>query len=103
MNAEQRFELVKRNTQEIVEEGELKEIIKSKKNPVAYIGFAPTGKLHAGHIIPIIKVGDFVKAGFKFKFLIADLHAFLDDQKTPWGLLEARSRYYEESIKGIMA
>ena len=81
----------------------MQEIIKSKKNPVAYIGFAPTGKLHAGHIIPIIKVGDFVKAGFKFKFLIADLHAFLDDQKTPWGLLEARSRYYEESIKGIMA
>ena len=26
-----------------------------------------------------------------------------NDQKSPWGLLEARSRYYEESIKGIMA
>ncbi len=102
MNAEQRFELIKRNTQEIVEEGELKEIIKSKKNPVAYIGFAPTGRMHVGYLIPIMKVGDFVKAGFHFKFLLADLHAFLDDQKTPWELLDARTKYYEECVKGAM-
>jgi len=32
-------------------------------------------------------IGDFLKAGFKFKLLIANLHAHLDDQKSPWELL----------------
>lgn len=96
-----RLELIKRNTQEIIEEKELVNLLNSKKTPSAYIGFAPTGRLHAGHLIPLMKIGDFLKAGFDFTFLIADLHAFLDDQKTPWHLLDARSNYYEECIKGV--
>jgi len=34
--------------------------------------------------------------------LIADLHAFLDSKKTPEDLLDARSQYYEETIKEIL-
>lgn len=95
------LELIKRNTQEIIEEKELVDLLNSKKTPSAYLGFAPTGRLHVGHLIPLMKVGDFLKAGFNFTVLIADLHAFLDDQKTLWHLLDARSRYYEECIKGV--
>lgn len=98
MNLTEKFNLIKRNTEEIITEEELKKLLEEKKRPSAYIGYAPTGLLHTGHLIPILKIGDFLKAGFKFKFLIADLHAHLDDQKTPWGLLNARSIYYQEMV-----
>ena len=31
--------------------------------------------------------------------LLADLHAYLDNQKAPWELLEYRTKYYEFIIK----
>ncbi|MBW2988176.1 tyrosine--tRNA ligase [Candidatus Woesearchaeota archaeon] len=101
----ERFELIKRNTEEIVTEEELKELLKKKSQPVAYVGHAPTGRLHIGHLMNILKIGDFINAGFKFKFLIADLHAYLDDKKSPFQLLEYRSKYMElivrETLKAI--
>jgi tyrosyl-tRNA synthetase len=102
MDINERFELIKRGTEEVISEGELKKILEEKKHPVAYIGYAPTGRLHVGHLIPLLKVGDFLKAGFKFKFLIANLHAHLDDQKSPWSLLDARSVYYQELVQSIL-
>jgi len=95
------IELIKRNTQEIVTEEELSGLAKKKK-PTAYIGFAPTGKLHIGYYVPLMKMKDFIDAGFDVTFLIADLHAHLDDLKSPWELLDARSKYYEEGIKAML-
>lgn len=97
-----KFELIKRNTQEIIEEEELKKLLKEKKEPIVYWGTAPTGKVHIGYFIPMTKIADFVKAGFKLKILIADLHAFLDDQKTEWHLLDDRSEYYKEVILSML-
>ncbi|MFA5176336.1 MAG: tyrosine--tRNA ligase [Candidatus Nanoarchaeia archaeon] len=97
-----RFELIKRNTVEIVEEQELKELLKKKKNPSGYVGLACSGRVHIGYFIPMTKVADFLNAGFKFKILLADIHAHLDDQKTPFHLLDARVKYYKEAITGIL-
>ena len=94
MDVQERFNLIKRGTEKIVNEEELKSLLKEKKSPVAYIGYAPTSTLHVGHLIPLLKVKDFLNAGFKFKFLIANLHAHLDDRKSPWELLNSRSEYY---------
>ena len=102
MDKRDRFETIKRGTEEIITEGELKNLFEEKKHPSAYIGYAPTGKLHAGHLIPLLKVADFLKAGFKFKFLIANLHAHLDDRKSPWELLDARSVYYQEMVQSVL-
>lgn len=101
MNVQERFNLIKRNTQEIITEGELKNILEEKKHPTSYWGTATTGKIHIGYLIPLLKVADFLKAGFKFKILLADLHAYLDDQKSPWNLLDARSVYYQEIISAV--
>ena len=101
MTPEERFELIARNTEEIVTAEELKKVC-AKKSPSAYIGYAPTGMLHAGHLVPLLKCADFLNAGFKVKFLIADLHAYLDDKKTPWDKLDARSDYYKEAVIGAM-
>ena len=56
-----KFELIKRGTQEIVDESEVKKLLKSKKTPVVYVGYAPTGLLHVGHFIPMVKLIDFLK------------------------------------------
>jgi len=96
LSLEEKFELVKRNTEEIIGEDDLKKLLKEKKKPVAYIGTAPTGRPHVGYFIWGLKVADLLKAGFHVKILIADLHAALDN--TPWNLLEHRYDYYVEII-----
>jgi tyrosyl-tRNA synthetase len=96
-----RLQLLTRYAQEVVTEEDLKAALEKKK-PTAYMGYAPTGQLHIGHFIPIMKIADFLDAGIHFKFLIADVHAYLDDQKTPWELLDARSEYYEKCIRGMV-
>ncbi|MFC2175028.1 tyrosine--tRNA ligase [archaeon] len=101
MTPEERYALVTRNTEEIITEDELKKVCE-KKQPSAYIGYAPTGMLHVGHLVPLLKTADFLNAGFKVKFLVADLHAYLDDKKTGWEKLDARSQYYEEAVSGAL-
>ncbi len=102
MDLEKRCDLICRNTEELVTEDELKELFKEKEEPKAYIGDAPTGRMHTGHFITHRKIADFLRAGFDFTVLLADLHAHLDDLKSPFELLDARSEYYEECIKGMM-
>tara|TARA_Y100000310_G_scaffold344495_1_gene457561 strand:+ start:4167 stop:5180 length:1014 start_codon:yes stop_codon:yes gene_type:complete len=102
MDVNERLELIKRNTEEIITEGELKKLLEEKKHPTGYVGYSPTGRIHVGYLIPLLKIGDLLNAGFKFKILIADLHAHLDDQKSPWSLLDARSVYYQEVIYAVL-
>jgi tyrosyl-tRNA synthetase len=92
----ERYELVVRNTAEIIGEEELKKLLRGKKNPVAYIGTAPTGRPHVGYFIWILKIADLLKAGFHVKVLLADLHAALDN--VSWNVLEHRYNYYQKAI-----
>jgi len=96
MNAEEKLKLIKRNTEEIITEKELKELLTKKKKPVIYWGTAPTGKPHIGYLSPALKIADFLKAGFHVKILLADLHAALDN--VPWNIVEKRYDYYNKII-----
>jgi tyrosyl-tRNA synthetase len=96
MDLEKRIELTKRNAAEIITEEELRKLLKEKKNPAVYLGTAITGAPHIGYFVWVIKLADFLKAGWKVKLLLADMHGALD--KTPWDLLEKRYRYYEKII-----
>ncbi|MEO2117291.1 MAG: tyrosine--tRNA ligase [Methanocaldococcus sp.] len=73
------FEMIKRNTVEIVSEEELKEVLKKDKKS-AYIGFEPSGKIHLGHYLQIKKMIDLQNAGFDIIILLADLHAYLNQK-----------------------
>jgi len=99
MNVQEKFKLIKRNTEEIVTEEELKKLLKQEKEPVVYWGTAVTGKPHLAYFFPLLKLSDFIKAGFKVKVLLADLHGALDG--TPWAVLEHRYEYYKEAITQI--
>ncbi len=95
-----KFELVMRNLQEVIGEDELKKLLKEKKKPVVYWGTTPTGRPHVGYFFPMLKVADLLKAGFKVKILLADLHASLDN--TPWDVLDKRYDYYAAAIPMII-
>lgn len=93
-----KLELIKRDTQEIVTEEELKEVLK-KKNPVSYWGVAPTGPPHIGYYRTVAKQLDLVEAGIKHKILIANLHAYLDDMKSPWSEIDIRGEIYKTCLQ----
>ena len=96
MDVQEKFNLIKRNTAEIITEEELKKLLQEKKQPVVYHGFEPSGQgLHIGTIIGVNKHIDFQNAGLKLKLLCADLHAWLNE-KGSLGKVEHISELYKE-------
>lgn len=81
MNDSERRRLVTRNTAEVVTDEELDDLLEN--DPTIYVGYAPTGEMHIGHFTTIRKLADFLRADLDVKVLIADLHAHLDDEKSP--------------------
>ncbi len=102
MNAAERAALVTRYTEEAVTEEEIADILAERDDPHAYIGYAPTGEMHIGHFTTMRKLADFLAADVEVTVLVADLHAHLDDEKSPFELLDARSDYYEAAIRGMI-
>lgn len=96
MDIEEKIRLISRNTAEIIGMNELRVLLEKKKKPAVYLGTAITGKPHIGYFVWAIKLADFLKAGFRVKLLLADLHGALDN--TPWDILEKRYKYYEQVI-----
>jgi tyrosyl-tRNA synthetase len=102
MDAAERAQLVTRFTEEAVTASEIEALFESEDDPHAYIGYAPTGEMHIGHFTTMRKLADFLAADVGVTVLVADLHAHLDDEKSPFELLDARSRYYEAAIRGMI-
>jgi tyrosyl-tRNA synthetase len=101
MDTETKFQLITRNLQEVVGEEELKKILE-ERNMKVYWGAAPTGRMHLGHIVPLSKIADLLEAECEVTILFADLHAYLDNMKAPWELLDKRTQYYENIIKEVL-
>lgn len=96
-----KLDLIKRNLQEVLGEDKLAEILQERDLKV-YWGTATTGKPHVAYFVPMSKIADFLKAGCEVTILFADLHAYLDNMKAPWELLELREKYYEAVIKAML-
>ncbi|MEF8839881.1 MAG: tyrosine--tRNA ligase [Haloarculaceae archaeon] len=101
MDTAERLDLVTRHTEEVVQEDELAALLEAGE-PSVYIGYAPTGEMHIGHFTTMRKLADFANADLDVTVLIADLHAHLDDEKSPFELLDARSDYYRTAIEGMI-
>lgn len=101
MEFEEKFNLITRNLQEVVGEDKIKEILLTRDFKL-YWGTAPTGCPHLGYFVPIFKVADFLKAGCEVTILFANLHAYLDNMKSSWDLLEYRTIFYEFLIKEML-
>lgn len=81
MNIEEKIKLVKEVGEEIISEDELKELFKTKKSPIAYDGFEPSGRIHiAQGLLRAINVNKLTKAGIKMRFWVADWFAMLNNK-----------------------
>ncbi|KAG7245155.1 hypothetical protein INR49_023721, partial [Caranx melampygus] len=101
LSPDEKFELITRNLQEVLGEEKVKQILQERELKV-YWGTATTGKPHVAYFVPMSKIADFLKAGCEVTILFADLHAYLDNMKAPWELLELRVKYYEQVIKAML-
>lgn len=80
----------------------IKEILKHRDMKI-YWGTATTGRPHVAYFVPMSKIADFLNAGCEVTILFADLHAYLDNMKAPWELLQKRTLYYEHLIKAVLS
>ncbi len=103
MDHDERLALVTRLAEEVVTVDEVDALLGREGTPHAYVGYAPTGEMHIGHFTTMRKLADFQEAGLDVTVLVADLHAHLDDEKSPFGLLDARSEYYRVAIEAMVA
>lgn len=101
LTAQEKYHLITRNLQEVLGEDKLKAILKERELKI-YWGTATTGKPHIAYFVPMSKIADFLKAGCEVTILFADLHAYLDNMKAPWELLELRTQYYEHVVKAML-
>lgn len=101
LSPDEKLHLISRNLQEVLGEEKLKQVLQERELRV-YWGTATTGKPHVAYFVPMSKIADFLKAGCEVTILFADLHAYLDNMKAPWELLELRVQYYEQVIKAML-
>jgi len=81
MDTDTRFELVSRNLQEIITRDELRKLLETKDHPRGYVGFEPSGMMHAGTgLIVGKKMRDFADAGFHFVIFLADWHGWINNK-----------------------
>ena len=81
MNIERKIELVNQVGEEVLTQEELRLLLETKKNPVAYDGFEPSGQLHiAQGILRAINVNKMTDAGFTFKMWVADWFAWANNK-----------------------
>lgn len=100
-SVDEKLHLITRNLQEVIGTDKMRSILE-KRDLKVYWGTATTGQPHIGYFVPMSKLADFLRAGCEVTVLFADLHAFLDNMKTPWELLTHRVAFYEEVIKSML-
>jgi len=81
MDTETRFKLVSQNLQEIITRDELRNLLETKETPRGYVGFEPSGMMHAGTgLIVGKKMQDYAEAGFHFIIFLADWHGWINNK-----------------------
>ena len=77
----EQFSLINEVGEEIIQQDELKKLLESGEELIAYDGFEPSGQIHiAQGILRAINVNRMIKAGFKFKMLVGDWHALANNK-----------------------
>ena len=80
MDSETRLRLITQNSSEVVTLEELQALVETSGNPTAYIGYEPSGFVHAGQLITAAKLIDLQNAGVGVTVFLADWHALINDK-----------------------
>ena len=98
MDIQERLDLIMSTGDEIITTEELKQLLETKQNPVAYDGFEPSGQMHiAQGIMRAINTNKMLKAGVHFKFWVADWFAWMNNKMN--GDLDAIKKVGEYQIE----
>jgi tyrosyl-tRNA synthetase len=81
MDIQDRIALIKRGTEEILTEEDLKLYLEAGIPLNHYIGFEISGKVHLGTgLICMAKIKDFIDAGISCSIFLADWHSWINDK-----------------------
>ncbi len=81
MTTDEKIKLIQEVGEEIVGEDELRKLLDSGEEIVAYDGFEPSGQIHiAQGLLRAININKMTKAGMKFKMWVADWHAMANNK-----------------------
>lgn len=81
MNTQDKLDLIKQVGEEIIGEEDLTKLLESTEELITYDGFEPSGQIHiAQGLLRAINVNKMIKAGMKFKMLVADWHALANNK-----------------------
>ena len=81
LSIQERIDLIMSIGEEVVGADELRGLLESDQELITYDGFEPSGQMHiAQGIVRAINVNKMIKAGFKFKMLVADWFAYLNNK-----------------------
>jgi len=81
MDTETRYNLVTRNLQEVITKEELRNLLETNEKPRGYVGFEPSGIMHAGTgLIVGKKMRDYVDAGFHWIIYLAEWHGWINNK-----------------------
>lgn len=105
MDLNKRLELIKRNTEEIITEEDLKYFLENKIKLKHYIGFEVSGFIHLGTgLVCMSKIKDFQDAGVDCSIFLADWHSWINDKLG--GDLETIKQiaggYFKEGLKASL-
>lgn len=101
MTKDDKLQLITRRLQEVLRKEQIESIL-DERNLRIYWGTATTGRPHLAYFVPMAKIADFLLAECEVTILLADLHGYLDSQKAPWNLLDARTKYYQHVIIAML-
>jgi len=105
LSTEERLELIKRNTEEILTEEDLRKLLEDKEDIKHYIGFEISGKVHLGTgLASMLKVKDFMDAGIDCSVFLADWHSWINDKLggKPEVIKEVALGYFKEAMKASL-
>jgi len=105
LSADERFNLIARNTEEILGEKELRGLLEKKEKIKHYIGFEISGKIHLGSgLMSMMKVKDFMDAGVDCSVFLADWHTWINDKLggNPEIIKKIAVGYFKEGMKASL-
>ncbi|MBW2987211.1 tyrosine--tRNA ligase [Candidatus Woesearchaeota archaeon] len=101
MDNETKFDLITRNTEEVLTAEDLKQRIEQGVPLKHYIGFEISGKVHLGTgLMTGLKVADFQKAGVDCSMFLATWHAWINNKLGgDFETIKRASVYFGEALK----
>ncbi|HME53376.1 MAG TPA: tyrosine--tRNA ligase [Candidatus Lokiarchaeia archaeon] len=104
LSVEERLDLIKRNTEEILGEDDLIKLLENDEPLKHYIGFEISGRIHIGTgLMCMSKVRDFMNAGVQCSIFLADWHSWINDKLGgDLDVIKEASNYFKEGLKASL-